>query len=294
MTDPAAQALDAFAAAMPALLALAYRMLGSRADAEDAVQDTYIKWQQADRAAIAAPAAWLTTACTRRCIDMMRAAHRARVDYVGPWLPEPLHTAAEGPDERLSSSLGVAFLLVLERLTPRERAAYLLHEIFDMSYAEVARTLAMQEPACRKLVSRARAHVEDSAVRHRTPVEQQDRLLAAFEVAVNEGQTGPLAALLADDAAIATDGGGKVAALPGVLRGRARVLRFVMRVLHRFWRGLSWSVEEINGARGVVVREQGRAVAAVSFAYDASGHATNVFIVRNPEKLARLDAPVRA
>ena len=132
----------------PALLALAYRMLGTRADAEDAVQDTFIKWQDADRAQIDNPAAWLTTTCTRRCIDLLRSAHRSRVDYVGPWLPEPIHTRTDdmSADEvALASSLSTAFLLLLERLTPKERAAYLLYEIFDMPYGEIAKTLEMQE-----------------------------------------------------------------------------------------------------------------------------------------------------
>lgn len=288
----AATAADPFAAARPSLLALAYRMLGSRADAEDAVQDTFVKWQQADRAAIETPAAWLTTACTRRCIDMMRAAHRARVDYVGTWLPEPIETALVAePEERLASSLGTAFLLLLERLTPKERAAYLLHEIFDMPYADVARTLAIAEPACRKLVSRARGHVGLAQVRHATPLEQQDRLLAAFESAVTEGRAEPLAALLAEDAALRSDGGGKVSALPGVLRGREKVVRFVLRVLHRAGRASQWTVASINGARGFVVRSGGTVVSTVSFAYDAEGLVTDVYIMRNPDKLARLGAP---
>lgn len=120
----------------PMLLALAYRILGSRADAEDAVQDTFLKWQKADRDRIEHPASWLTTICTCRCIDLLRSAHRTRVDYVGSWLPEPVRTPVdERPEERLSlsSSLATAFLLLLERLTPKERAAYLLHEIFDVS-----------------------------------------------------------------------------------------------------------------------------------------------------------------
>ena len=128
---------SAFEAARPMLLGLAYRILGSRAEAEDAVQDTYLKWQGADRSAIENPASWLTTLCTRRCIDLLRSARSARVDYVGAWLPEPIHASAEvDPGERLSlsSSLQTAFLLVLERLAPKERAAFLLHEVFDVSF----------------------------------------------------------------------------------------------------------------------------------------------------------------
>lgn len=190
-----------FAQSAPMLTGLAYRILGSRADAEDAVQDTFLKWQAADRDTIDNPGAWLTTACTRRCIDLLRSAHRTRVDYVGSWLPEPIHTEAAGqPEQQLSlaSSLSTAFLLLLERLTPKERAAYLLHEIFDQPYPDVARILDIEEAACRKLVQRARGHVEQAKVRHVTPAEQQDQLLAAFETALSEGRTAPLAALLSE------------------------------------------------------------------------------------------------
>ncbi|WP_425450384.1 sigma-70 family RNA polymerase sigma factor [Virgifigura deserti] len=136
----------------PRLLGLAYRILGSRADTEDAVQDTFLKWRKADRDKIETPAAWLTTICTRRCLDLLRSAHKSRVDYVGAWLPEPIHTPIDDGTENtlsLASSLTTAFLLMLERLTPKEWAAYLLHDIFDVSYAEVAETLDIRESTCR-------------------------------------------------------------------------------------------------------------------------------------------------
>jgi RNA polymerase sigma-70 factor (ECF subfamily) len=181
------------------LLGLAYRILGSRADAEDAVQDTFIKWQGTDQSEIENPAAWLTTACTRRCIDLARAAHKTRVEYVGAWLPEPIQTSPDEQDKlALAGSLQTAFLLVLERLTPKERAAYLLHEIFDVPYPEVARTLDMQEPACRKLVSRAKATIDQAKVRHVTPVDRQEQLLAAFEEALAAGSTDRLSSLLSN------------------------------------------------------------------------------------------------
>ncbi|MEN4194546.1 sigma-70 family RNA polymerase sigma factor [Serratia marcescens] len=151
------------------LIGLAYRILGSLADAEDAVQDTYIKWLHADRHSILNPAAWLTTVCTRRCLDLLRAAQQARVDYVGIWLPEPIQTAAAKTPEQtleLSSSLSTAFMLLLERLTPRERAAYLLHDIFDLPYADLATTLGGEETACRKLVSRARKSWPPGGAQH--------------------------------------------------------------------------------------------------------------------------------
>lgn len=285
--------LQLFAEARPMLLGLAYRILGSRADAEDAVQDTFVKWQKTDRARIENATVWLTTICTRRCIDMLRAAHRSRVDYVGPWLPEPLLTPADEPaEERLSlaSSLGTAFLLLLERLTPKERAAYLLHEIFDMPYPEIARTLGLQEATCRKLVSRARANVERAKVRHVTPQERQERLLAAFESAIASGSTGELARLLSDDIELAADSGGKVPALREVLHGKAAVLAFIAGQLSRYWRDDVRIVTDLNGGRGLIVRKDGRTEAAASFAYDGAGRVTRIYIMRNPDKLARLDA----
>lgn len=158
--NSAENAAAVFEQRRPFLLGLAYRILGSRTEAEDVVQELFIKWLEADRASIATPAAWLTTACTRHCIDLLRSAHTSRVDYVGTWLPEPIHTTHQHSPEHmheLASSLSTAFLLLLERLTPKERAAYLLYEIFDMDYAQVAEAIGVQEAACRKLVSRAKA-----------------------------------------------------------------------------------------------------------------------------------------
>lgn len=276
-----------FTRARPLLLGLAYRILGSRADAEDAVQDTWLKWRATASSAIDRPTSWLTTLCTRRCIDLLRSAHRSRVDYIGEWLPEPLHTPAHDTgDAALGTSLTTAFLLVLERLTPRERAAYLLHEVFDVSYAETARTLAVEEPACRKLVSRARGHVEQAKVRHITPPERQEQLLAAFEAAVVGGHTDRLAALLASDVELRVDSGGKVPALREVLRGQAAVLRFIGGDLRRYWGALEWDASDLNGGKGVVLREHGAAIASVCFAFDEHGAATGIYIMRNPEKLA--------
>ncbi|OJH39852.1 RNA polymerase sigma factor SigJ [Cystobacter ferrugineus] len=276
----------------PTLLGLAYRMLGSRADAEDAVQDTFIKWRNADRGKIENPASWLTALCTRRCIDLARSAHRTRVDYLGPWLPEPLHTPSENEAENalsMASSLTTAFLLMLERLTPKERAAYLLHEIFDVSYTEAAKTLDIQESTCRKLVSRARASIEQAKVRHITPVDRQEQLLAAFKAAVVGGNTDQLAVLLSDDIELSADGGGKVPTVLRVLRGKAEVLEFITQKLRQYWSAYQWSASEINGGRGVILHEEELATVAVSFAYDEAGRTTNIYIVRNPDKLSHLN-----
>jgi RNA polymerase sigma factor (sigma-70 family) len=284
--------LSIFEEASPMLLGLAYRILGIRADAEDAVQDTYLKWQDADKSKIENPASWLTTICTRRCIDMLKAAHRSRVQYFGTWLPEPLVTpAVDRPDEQLdlAASLETAFLLLLERLTPKERAAYLLHDIFDLSYAEIAVTLEIQEATCRKLVSRARANIEQGKVRHHTPIDRQEQLLSAFKAAVESGDMAGLTGLLSDDVELLSDGGGKVSAVHHVLKGKAAVIRFVQLGLHRFWTGFEWVETELNGGRGAIIKQAGEVLATVGFSYGKDGEATSIYIVRNPDKLAGLN-----
>lgn len=286
------QHMQIFEEARPRLLGLAYRILGSRADAEDAVQDTFLKWQEVDRASIDTPAAWLTTACTRRCLDLLKAAHRKRVDYVGAWLPEPIHTASDDNAEEklaLTSSLTTAFLLMLERLTPKERAAYLLHEIFGQPYEEVAETLDMQETAARKLVSRAKTNIGLEKARHQTPRERQDELLSAFHTAIHGGNVTGLSALLSADVKLTADGGGKVATVLGVLAGKETVLAFIVDRLTEYWSHYVWEIGDINGGRGIVLRDEAKneIAATVAFGYDGDGNVNDIFIMRNPEKLTR-------
>ncbi|WP_394840224.1 RNA polymerase sigma factor SigJ [Pendulispora rubella] len=285
--------IEVFEESRSTLLGLAYRILGSRADAEDAVQDTFLKWEQArkDAEPIETPASWLMTVCTRRCIDLLRSAHKARVDYVGTWLPEPIATKTEPTSEEhmaLASSLTTAFLLLLERLTPKERAAYLLHEIFEISYPEIAKALDMQEAACRKLVSRARTTVDRPEVRHTVPRARQEQLLDAFEGAIVRGDMASLSALLSDDIDLHADGGGKVPTIQQILRGKDAVLAFIGKVVQPSWSANRWVPVDINGGRGVLLEDDGKIVAAMSFAYDESGNLADIFVVRNPDKLARL------
>ncbi|MFQ3786300.1 RNA polymerase sigma factor SigJ [Halomonas sp. A29] len=280
-----------FEEARPMLLGLAYRILGSRADAEDAVQDTFLKWQAVDRDTIDTPIAWLTTACTRRCLDLLGNAHRARVDYVGAWLPEPIPTptvAAAEDGALLADSLSTAFMLLLERLSPKERAAYLLHEIFDTSYTEIAAMLELQEPACRKLVSRARANLQSNEQRFAPPRDRQQALLEAFRLAVAEGATARLANLLSAEVRLSADGGGKVPTLLEPLHGLEEVLTFLVSRLRGYWSDYQWREADINGGPGFVMHREGSVVATVTFGYDRSGQASDIFIVRNPDKLARL------
>ena len=288
--------VDQFEANRARLLGLAYRLLGSAADAEDAVQDTYIKWQGANRDEVRNGDAWLTTVCTNRCLDILKSAGRKRVDYIGPWLPEPLQTeTVESAEDRLelASSLTTAFLLLLERLTPKERAAYLLREIFDHSYSEVAETLGLGEPACRQLVSRANRLVGNNTTRHVPSVEQQEKLLTAFQDALATGTVTSLSSLLSEDIELHTDGGGKVRAALRVLDGKETVEPFIANVLSRAWSSLTIETTEINGRRGLVATEGGKITSALTAEFEENGLVKKIFIVRNPDKLQRLVSPTR-
>ncbi len=280
--------LQVFEEARPRLLGLAYRILGSRADAEDAVQDCFFKWRDTDRAQIRTPLAWLSTVCTRRCLDLLRVADRARVNYVGPWLPEPIHPATPpAVDDKLATSLTTAFLLLLERLTPKERAAYLLHEIFDQPYAEIAAMLEVDEAACRKLVSRARQNIDHDKVRHVTPRDTQANLLRAFQSAVMSGSTNQLAALLSSDIRLTTDTGGKTVAATRILE-REEVFN-ALRQAHVWWEGCQWEITDLNGGRGAILKKNGRPTLTISLSCNEAGLVSDIFITLNPAKLARLE-----
>lgn len=276
----------------PFLLGLAYRILGSRAEAEDAVQELFIKWLEADRASITTPAAWLTTACTRHCIDVLRSVRTSRVDYIGTWLPEPIHTThQDSPEHRLelASSLSTAFMLLLERLTPKERAAYLLHEIFDMDYPQVADAVGVQEAACRKLVSRAKASLGNGQARYQPEPVRQTQLLNAFHGAIASGSTVSLSAMLSEDVELCADSGGKAPAIRETLSGIARVLDFIGQPLHTYWQACEWLPIEINGAQGVVIKADGVITASMTFGFDEAGRVSRIFIMRNPDKLTGLE-----
>jgi RNA polymerase sigma factor (sigma-70 family) len=290
MADMTRDDLATFEQARPGLAGLAYRILGSRADAEDVVQDCFLKWSEADRGAIDRPAAWLTTVCTRRCLDVLRGAERRRVDYVGPWLPEPIQVVDPAPDIELAGTLSTAFLLTLDRLSPKERAAYLLHDIFEQSYADIAAALDMEETACRQLVSRARTHVGRDKARYATPRATQDRLLHAFHAAIGTGDPAELAALLSSDARLTSDGGGKVSAALRVLDG-ADVLVF-LRHVGQWWKDFSWTFVDMNGGRGAILTKEGAPQLTITFACDADDRISEIFVMRNPEKLAHLDPVV--
>ncbi len=287
---------DIFEKASPYLMGLAYRLLGTVAEAEDAVQDTYLKWQTVNPLDIRNAEAWLTTCCTNICLDVLKSARKSRTDYVGPWLPEPLHTRTEDtPEEHLmlTSSLTTAFLLLLERLTPKERAAYLLHEIFDYSYADIAGTLAMQEAGCRKLVSRAKQYVGQEKSRSAPSNAQQMALLSAFQEALKTGRAGKLESLLSQSIELRADSGGKVIAVREVLSGPSEIISFITDVLAVAWQDLQIRISEINGSPGMTVIHEDEVIASLSFGYSEEGKAQDIFIMRNPDKLKHILTPIQ-
>ncbi|MEM8652325.1 MAG: sigma factor-like helix-turn-helix DNA-binding protein, partial [Pseudomonadota bacterium] len=261
--------------------------------AEDAVQDTFLKWAGTNRAKIENQSGWLVTACTRRCLDMRRSADRARVDYVGAWLPEPILVPDVVDVEKeveLTSSLSMAFLMMLERLTPKERAAFLLHDIFELSYAAIAETLDTSEASSRKLVSRARGNVGQAVVRHNVSPDRQMAFLSAFKSAVTEGKIEELSSMLATDARLSADGGGKVPAILEVIEGATPLCQFVSSNLRRYWAEHKWVLVNLNGMHGALIKNEETTTAALSFAFDDKGKVQDIYIVRNPEKLTHLDA----
>jgi RNA polymerase sigma-70 factor, ECF subfamily len=273
------------------LRGLAYRMLSSMAEAEDAVQDAYIRWHRIGtkaRAAIENPRAWLSKATTRLCLDRLKSARVQRETYVGPWLPEPViePEAADDPAE-LAQDLSVAFLLLLERLSPLERAAFLLHDVFEMSFAQVAEVLRRDEAACRQFATRARKHIEAGRPRFNATAADRSRIAAAFLAAVGSGDARQLAAVLAQDAILISDGGGKATAALNPILGRDRVVALMLglRSKRRLPEDVEYRPSIINGLPGfLLVRPDGTIDQTLSFeVQDSVIH--RIYVVRNPDKL---------
>jgi RNA polymerase sigma-70 factor, ECF subfamily len=295
MSDPAVS----FEPYRRRLRGLAYRMLGSMADAEDAVQETYLRWHATDRNKVLDPRAFLMTTTARICLDMLTSARARREEYVGPWLPEPVvDTAALAPDSRteLAEDLSIALLLTLDRLSPLERAAFLLHDVFDFSFSEVAATLERSEAACRQLAARARAHVRE--VRPRGAGAQAARpgeidarhaeLMSAFVSATRSGDLDALTRMLASDVRVVTDGGGKVAAALNVIEGADPAARFLVGATRKGWRDdFTLRYAAINGLPGVILDGPGGPVQTTAFEIEG-GVVRALYVVRNPDKLRHL------
>lgn len=277
------------------LFGLAYRMLGTHAAAEDVVQDAWLRWREADVATMQSPEAWLVTVTTRLAIDRLRRLRREREHYVGPWLPEPL-VAIDAPADRLehAEDLSIAFLAVLERLGPSERASFLLREVFDYDYADIAAMLEQSEAACRQQVHRARERLRDGRPRFRVDAEAGRRMLQRFASALADPRPDVLQALFAEDAVHVSDGGGNVRAALRPLHGAERLMRLYMQVGRQARRTavrIEQRIVELNGEPALLTLADG-AVSSVVWVVTDGDRIHALYALRNPDKLARLQATV--
>lgn len=272
------------------MVRLAYRMLGSFSEAEDVVQDAWLKWGQVE-GSIDAPAAYLTRIVTRLCLDRLKSAHARREIYVGPWLPDPLLGSTD-PDEATADDITVTLMLAMERLSPLERAAFLLHDVFDVALNEVAVTLSREPAAVRQLASRARKHVQAARPRFGVEAAEANRITQAFFVAARDGDIAALASLLANEVEIHTDGGGKVLAFRNIVRGLDRALRLFagLRRKNATWPTLLHTAV-IDGLPGYISIDRGLVQTTALDIRD--GRIAAIYIVRNPDKLRHLGTPIQ-
>lgn len=286
-TNPSVAA-DVFAAERPRLFGIAYRMLGSRADAEDVLQDAWLRWQEAHAEELRSTQAWLTTIVTRLSIDRLRAMKAKREVYIGPWLPEPLAEIDPATPEskaEIASDLSIAFLNLLERLGHDERAAFVLHDAFDCDYHDIAEVLGKSVAACRQLVHRARERVTN--VRRRFQVDEQTRtrMLERFINAANRGDLAELKSLFATDAEMISDGGGKALAVLRVLHGAERIGRLWWCIFRRNPQGVERRLVRINGELGLATSYNGKLHSVTTIDTDGQ-HIHAYYTVANPDKLA--------
>jgi RNA polymerase sigma-70 factor (ECF subfamily) len=285
-----ATTLEAFQAVRPRLFGIAYRMLGTVSEAEDVVQDAWVRWQGTDRSAVREPAAFLATTVTRLAINVLDSARSRREVYVGPWLPEPVATAGDPTlGAERAEAMSLAVLLLLERLTPAERAAFVLHEAFDYPYRQIAEVLEVSEANARQLATRARKHIDREREAEVAPADQQ-RLLAAFVAAAQNGDLHALEAVLADDVIALSDGGGVVLAARKPVIGRERVAHFLLGVLEKYGTDIEAVPVELNGGVGFVGIRNGELMAAWTLEFGPGG-VTRWFNVLNPAKLSHLVLP---
>jgi RNA polymerase sigma-70 factor (ECF subfamily) len=291
MSDDLDDAVAVFSAVRRRLFGIAYRMLGTVSEAEDIVQDVWLRWQTYDRSTVRDPAAFLATATTRLSINVLQSAHNRRETYIGPWLPEPVNTSddpALGAER--GEALGFAMLLLLEKLSPTERAAYVLREAFDYPYEQIALIVQLKEPATRQLVSRARKKL---ATERRVPVvaTEQRRLLAAFLQAAQSGDVTALEELFALDVVSYSDGNGAKLAARIPVNGRSRVAKFIAAFASHFWVGKTIDWVELNGQHAVTLTENGTVTTALSMTVGDDG-IQQVLWMMNPAKLSRVTSEV--
>lgn len=284
--DARSELADVFEQHRPRLFGIAYRMLGSVHDAEDVLQTAYLRWHRARGAEVRSPEAWLVATVTRLSIDRLRSAAGERARYVGDWLPEPIATAAPPTaDQRaeLASDLSMAFLVLLERLSPDERAAFLLRDVFEADYGEIALALDKSEAACRQIVHRARQRVREDRARFPVALETKERLLGRFLAGVQAGDEEALLAIVAEDATWTSDGGGKVPAARR-LRGASRIVHFQLRLARKVRGKVRSELVWVNGEPAIASYVGDRLFSTLSVETDGE-RLVAFYAVLNPEKL---------
>jgi RNA polymerase sigma-70 factor (ECF subfamily) len=287
----APSALTTFSEHRSLLFSIAYRMMGTVADAEDVLQDAFIRWQQTPRGDIRSPKAFLVTMVSRLCLNNLQSAHAQREQYVGQWLPEPVVTdSASDPASGVlaDESISMAFLVVLERLSPIERAVFLLREVFDYEYAEISATVGRTEANCRQILRRAKEHVQAARPRFTPSARERSDLLARFVQAATTGDLDGLVALLASDAVLHTDGGGKAPALPNLVHGSSNIARAILGGMAKFApKNFLTGLVEINGEPGFVSYFNGKPAIALIL-HISDDHIETIYAISNPDKLVHL------
>ncbi|MBA4208529.1 MAG: RNA polymerase subunit sigma-24 [Parvibaculum sp.] len=272
---------------------IAYRILGSVADAEDVVQEAWLRWQNTDRRDVRNPEAWLVTTVARIGIDQLRSARARREIYIGPWLPEPIVELAEeqgtSPEDRLAlaDDISIALLHMLERLSPEERAAFLLHDTFDYGYGELAALLGKSEAACRQTVSRARKRVREAHPRFNADAQEHRRLASALSNAIAAADPQALIDCMSDDVVFYSDGGGKVIAALNPLYGSDNVSRFLLGIVRKARTPMEMRPALVNGEPGFLLLLEGKLETVVTLAID-DGRIATIYAMRNPDKLTRV------
>lgn len=281
-----------FHALRPRLQGIAYRMLGSMSESEDIVQEAWLRWNAADKESVNSPEAWLVATTTRISIDHLRSAKARREQYVGIWLPEPVLTerpATPEDIEELSSEISLAFLTVLERLTPEARAAFLLREVFDVDYGDVAEAIGKSESACRQLVHRAKVQLREAHPHHAVRSDVHQTLMRRFAEVLARGDLTGMKAMLADTAILLGDGGGQVASFPKPMIGGPRIAQLLFSATLRYKEAVRIELAMINGRYGVLRYINGELESAQDYETDGE-RITHIHVQRNPDKLARVIA----
>lgn len=280
--------VEIFRAHRPRLFGIAYRMLGTRDDAEDILQEAYIRWHKADASEIETPEAWLVTVVTRLSIDRLRKASAERETYIGPWLPEPVLTGLSPVEEmEIASDLSIAFLVMLERLSPVERAVFLLHDIFDRGYDEIAKIVGKSEAAARQIIHRARERVRRDQRRFEANDDERKRLVRQFAAASAASDEQTLLGLFAEDIMLMSDGGGVVSAARKIIYGRERLARLFSITTRKYERDMRFVLAEVNGELGVITYADGSIEAVSTFDVE-DGKITAFYRIMNPHKLRAL------